>query len=390
MKIEVDVKDIREMIYGLKRTCMKKPTFSALNDIYVKANGGIHFWTTDFDTYIKSSPKGKIHEPGEASFRLKEFDKVLRKLNKHGGMLSIETDGEWIEFSHSKMDFRMQNSVEDYPDLPPRCSCFNAMTPEFREELGRVAAFYSDGGHRQNIQHVHFLTKGDDLVVESTDGHRLAQWTFAGEGLHTPESLPTETFGHKGDGGTGFMAWGDGVECATYILGRSKTRGDKVYLGFSEWNDWMLCIKFGRFEVYTTIPKDCTYPDLTYVIPAYCDRKPSAMSSDYVKNAIDLVSIFASPKTYNITLSHEPDEQRIVLRACDADRGEGEAEFTIIPGKDKRRVKCAMNYKYLEDAVDTLDCSVIHYDVSDTLSPFLMWPSDEPDKLMVVMPMGPQ
>lgn len=381
MKVEIDVNSLREMMHGLKKACNSKSTLDVLSCAFLRVNGGIHIWTTDLDTYVRASPKGIIHDPGEAAFRFAELDKVLRKINKHGGKLTVETEGDEVVFTHPKIGFRLPNMADEFPTRPGRPTNLVKLDQKFREELEIPSKFYSSDKASKFKVGVNFVTDGDDMWVQSTDGHRGAHWKFEGCGFEIPEGVKTNSQ-YLDRGRKAVLAWGEAVETAAYIMGRKKTGGKFAYIGFAD-NDY-LCLTFGRYEVFCRIVADQNFPDMTMAIPMYRPEESPVFSRKKFLEAVDMVSIFASSKTYQVVLHYKGE---VVEVSASYDGASGETVFGVIPGKDTRPVKAGFNYTYLKDAVRLLDSGVIGFYLVDTLTPLVMWADGQPDKILVVMPM---
>jgi DNA polymerase-3 subunit beta len=109
------------------------------------------------------------------------------------------------------------------------------------------------------------------------------------------------------------------------------------------------------------------------------------MNRKRLLEAVNLVSIFASPKTRTVRFHYRGED--VELSASDPDRGEGASEFPVAPGVDKRSMKAGFNYGYLVDAVKLLGSDEVGFYIVDALSPFVMWAQGRPEYEVMVMPM---
>lgn len=397
MKVEIDVNDLREAMYGLKKVRSKTSTLSCLGMLYIRANGGIKCVTSDLDNYVQAMMKGRIHQRGEVAIDFDQLHKVIKKIWRAGGTLTIETEDDstegdpWVTITHPKLTSRMPNAASDFPTLPPKVGDWTQLSEEFRNDFGKVVPYASNDDARPNLTGVDFHMTDQGLTLWATDGHRACGFSFADDEFEAPDGYNTV----HGEAGYDCIVDKRGLYTADYIAGRTKTKGKKMYLGFSQGEKaaTRAVLKFGRYEVFCHI-KDKTFPDLMQVRPPLPHDRP-IIERKHFEEAVDVVSIFASPKTNNIRMYYKPEDGHVEFYASDPRKGEGKTDIPAdvpdcdIPEDDdgSNAVKVGFNYKYVDDVLDTLEGGLIEFVMLDTLSPVTFNAPGQRDKWVIVMPM---
>jgi DNA polymerase III sliding clamp (beta) subunit (PCNA family) len=308
-------------------------------------------------------------------FDLGHVEAPLKKLK--GNHILIETvsnhknGGDRIQFESGKMKFDVLASDHIELQFPDRKKFYwSILDKQINEAIYRAFDFASKDITRNTFNGIFLNNKKDNgLRVEATDGHRLYVNTLKDEflpknckGLFIPETSKT---------------------CLEAILKKKPNRQKDLFIGLA---DDMAMIGLGDYYIVTIseLRDGNCYPSFDQVANPNEEGLVSAnVPCSELKEAIDQVSTFVG-KTNGITF--KINEGSMNLDATDGSRA---GSYTIDRlDADVANVKFIINYKYVNDALDTLGKdTIINIKAKDSLAPTYWMNVQDEEEYIVIMPM---
>lgn len=309
-------------------------------------------------------------------FNLGDVEAPLKKLK--GNHILIETvknhknGGDRIQFESGRMKFDVIASDHIELEFPSRANFYwSILDKQINEAIYKAFDFASKDVARNNLNGIFLNNKKDNgLRVESTDGHRLYVNTLK------DEFLPKNS--------NGLFIPETSKECLEAILKKKPNRQKDLYIGLA---DDMAMIGVGDYYIVTVseLRDGSRYPSFDQVANpneeglAYANVPCSEM-----KEAIDQVSTFTG-RTNGITF--KINEGSMSLDATDGSRA-GSYTIDRLDTDYDVNVKFNMNYKYVNDALDTLGKdATVRIKAKDSLAPTYWMNIQDEEEYIVIMPM---
>lgn len=309
-------------------------------------------------------------------FNLGDVEAPLKKLK--GNTIVIETiknhknGGDRIQFESGKMKFDVLASDHIDLEFPDRKKFYwSILDQSINEAIYKAFDFASTDAGRDNLNGVYLNNKKDNgLRVEATDGHRLYVNTMKDEFL--PKScdglfIPTQC-----------------KDCLETILKKKPNRQKNLFVGTA---DDMAMVSVGDYHIVivSDIRSGSRYPNFDQVANPNEEGLMSAnVSCSEMKEAIDQVSTFTG-RTNGVLF--KISEDNMIIDATDGTRA-GSYTIDRIDADPFISVKFNMNYKYVNDALDTLGKDAkVRIKAKDSLAPTYWMNIQDEEEYIVIMPM---
>ncbi|MFB6352368.1 MAG: DNA polymerase III subunit beta [Bradymonadaceae bacterium] len=372
MKIQIASEDLEDELFKLQGVVSERSTLAILSNTLLEAEDGrLTLHATDLDTSISTSCACEVLEPGKVTLQAKSLFDIVKNLDSES--LTLETEENyWANLTAGDVDCRIVGThPDDFPEIldTEGTEMYPIGSSVLLDMIDKTLFSVSTDDARANLTGAFFkVTDEDNLLMVSTDGHRLSKIECNPEEFEptdeTPEALRE-----------GIIIPRKGLSELQRIVDADT---GELSFGFVDNN---VVFKHGPMTMSVRLIEG-TFPDFTQVLPNESDTK-AFIQKDQFLQSLKFVSLFASSKTNNarLTLSDEGLE----LYASDPDKGEGQKVVPVDYEGDK--VKAGYNYRYLLDALNAIDGDEISLEIIDTLSPTLIRDTDRDEALYVIMPM---
>ncbi|MBN9525419.1 MAG: DNA polymerase III subunit beta [Alphaproteobacteria bacterium] len=348
-----------------------RTTIPVLANVLVEAaDGRLRLAATDLDQLVTVGLGVDMAQPGRATLPGRMLHQILAKL----------PDGAPVQITHDAQAQRARLTAGrarfDLPTLPAadfpamkapgeggdEPSRFSLAAPQLVALLGRPAFAMSREETRYYLNGVYLHRLGERLAAVATDGHRLARATLAapaGAERIDPVILPRDTVANllklKPEG--------------EVTIAATPTR-----VSFS-WGDITLMTKVidGQFPDYERVIPKADQQSVT----ARIERKPLATT-------LDRVMAVATDRTRSVRLALGPGA--VTVSATEPEHGSAEDTLDLADYAGEP-LTIGFNGRYLIDGLEALAGDSVTFHGDSAGSPALITDPDDPDILVVVMPM---
>jgi DNA polymerase-3 subunit beta len=367
MKIRISRDDFSNELAKLQGVVSQRSTLAILSNALFEAKGDtLTMHATDIDVSISTSCQCKVLEEGSVTLQAKSLFDIVKNLQQDD--LELETeDNYWAKLKSGTVSCRIVGTHPD--DFPQILDTTDVEMYPIEAELllnmiDKTLFSISTDDARPNLTGAHLkLTDAGDLLMVSTDGHRLSKIQVEAEGK-PPEKLS------------------DGIIIPRKGLSELKKNvddsGPQLSFGTKDNN---IVFKHGPMSLSVRLI-DGVFPEFENVLPKESGNK-AILDKDTFAQSLKFVSLFANPKTSNVRLSLSEDG--LELYATDPDKGEGLKTVPVEYGGAP--VKAGYNYRYIQDVLNAIDGDEVSIEIIDTLSPTIIRDTSYDATLFVVMPM---
>lgn len=365
MKFSIEKAVFAKALARTTRVVERRNTYPILANVRLEAkDGSLSLRATDLDIEITASIPAMVSNPGVTTVPAALLEGIVRKF----------PDGSEVSFEHAdhnalvkagRSRFNLATlDADQFPDLKSGAftHTFTVPSADLERLFAKVAFAISTEETRYYLNGIYFHAADDNLRGVATDGHRLARYDLplpdgatGMPGVIVPRKTVTELAKLLG----GF----DGD--VTVEMSDTKTRwtmGDVVLLSKSI---------------------EGTFPDYQRVTPALTNRIATVGSAS-LKSAIDRVSIVSSErggKAVKFGLS----AGNLLLEVSNPDHGTSQEDLAVDWDADPFDI--GFNAKYCLDCLNVLSGKDFKMSFSDAGSPTRIFSDEDPNALLVLMPM---
>lgn len=372
MKIRISSEALSEELFKLQGVVSHRSTLAILSNALLEAEGDtLTLHATDLDISISTSCPCEVLEPGKVTLQARSLFDIVKNLEKD--TLELETeDNHWANLKSGSVSCRIVGThADEFPHLldTSTVELFPIGTERLLDMIDKTIFSISTDDSRANLTGAYFkVTDENNLLMVSTDGHRLSKIETPPEDFDPEADIPT--------------ALKEGIIIPRKGLSEIKRiidpKGSELSFGLIENN---VVFKSGPMSLSVRLI-DGTFPDFTQVLPKESDHR-AIVEKDLFDQSLKFVSLFASSKTHNVRLSL--GDEGLELYASDPDRGE--AKKAVPVDYDGQPVKAGFNFRYIKDVLGAIEGDAVSIEMIDTLSPTLIRDPERDEMLFVVMPM---
>ncbi len=372
MKIRISSDAFTEELFKLQGVVNQRSTLAILSNALLEAEGDtLTMHATDLDISVSTSCPCEVLEEGKVTLQAKSLFDIVKNLE--GESLELETEENyWANLNAGSVSCRIVGThADEFPNILDTSSVelFPIDTERLLDMIDKTIFSISTDDSRANLTGAFFkVTDEENLLMVSTDGHRLSKIETPPEEFDTQADIPallTE----------GIIIPRKGLAEVRRIIDPG---GSELSFGIIDNN---IVFKSGPMSLSVRLI-DGTFPDFTQVLPKESDHRATVEKS-LLEQSLKFVSLFASSKTNNIRLTLSEDG--LELYASDPDRGE--AKKSVPADYEGQPVKAGFNFRYLKDVLGAVNGDAVSIEIIDTLSPTLVRDPDRDEMLFVVMPM---
>lgn len=372
MKIRISRDQFSNELAKLQGVVSQRSTLAILSNALLEAEGNtLTMHATDIDISVSTSCECEVLEEGRVTLQAKSLFDIVKNLEQDD--LELETeDNHWAKLVSGAVSCRIVGThPDDFPQIldTSDIEMYPIGSEVLLDMIDKTLFSISTDDARPNLTGAFFkITEENQLLMVSTDGHRLSKIEASPEEFEPSGSTPDQLR--------------EGIIVPRKGLAELKknvdVKGAELSFGLKNNN---IVFKHGPMSLSVRLI-DGSFPDFTQVLPKESDNK-AVLQKDVFAQSLKFVSLFANPKTSNVRLSLSDDG--LELYATDPDKGEGLK--TVPVDYAGSAVKAGYNYRYIQDVLGAVDGDEVTIEIIDTLSPTLIRDTTREEVLFVVMPM---
>lgn len=371
MKIISLQENLKQGFFTVGRIAGKNNNLPILNNILIKAEkGNIKFITTNLEIGIVSTVRGKIEIEGSFTVDSKIITDYISLLPNKKVCLELKDKELIIDSENYKTKIRGQ-SAEEYPLIPEveKDVCFSADAVEFKKALSQVIFAVSTSESRLELSGVLFNFSKNNLVIAATDSFRLTEKKIKLKKYNDGEKkiiIPAKTLQEllRILSGGGEIINNEEKEINFYI------------------SENQILFTYGLTELISRLIEG-QYPDYEQIIPNSLKTTSRINRAELIR-AVKAASLFSKIGINDINIDFPANKNKAVISAVSSQTGENITEIeAVVKGDDNSVV---INYKYLLDGLNNMDCETVDVEVIDNNTPCIIKPEGGEDYIYIIMP----
>lgn len=370
MKFECLQQDLLKTLQQVVPVTEKKTTMPILSNLLLEVRDErLIICGTDLELAIESSCLVKTHSEGKICTPAQQWMDIVRRLPDPNVKIHRDDQG-WLILKSGKAQFRLATlDAAEFPKLPdPKDHHFQPVHKNlFLKGVEKTGYAMAVDEMRYNLNGI-FVEKvsesGKNVIkMVSTDGHRLAFFNYILE----KEDL-------KLDKGVIFPR--KGVTELKRIL--SEFEGDTLQTSITNTN---AAFVLGNTKLYMKLVVG-DFPKYKDFIPKE-GKKNLKIKKTFLSDSLKRVSILAEGKSKAVKFTIRPDG--VILSAQSPELGE--AQEDVAAEFDGGELQIGFNAKYLLDALAVFDGDMLTFQIDHEQSPGLLFDTNDPSCMSIIMPM---
>lgn len=357
----------------------KKSTVNVLSHVLLTTtpDGGLDLLATDYDVTVQGQYTTEVIEPGRLAVNGRSLFDVVKALPDRPIQVR-GLDNHWAEIRCGRAEFKLTGmQPDDFPrfDWDELVGGLTLPKAVLSRMIERTAFSVSTDETRLALNGVYFQIQPTDsgsirLVMVSTDGHRLSMVEELIEDPGYTGEAANAIIHRKGTGELRRMLEGPDENTRVALIGADivvENDGNRM--------------RIRQIEE--------SFPDYTKVIPTQSNVRAS-MPRDGFIDAIRRIATLTSSKTSIIRLelggTPGPGGESLV-RVSSSNPETGEAHDAIECDYAGEPLTVGFNFRYLLDALSSIEGETVHFEMQDAYSPGVLRPADGGSGVYVIMPM---
>ncbi len=366
MKIEIQKKDLLNLIARTQNIVEKRNTMPVLVNVLLDASGQhLKAYATDLEVSLTDNVPAVVKEPGKVAVSAKSLFEITKELFDGPAQL-IKKDNNWLEIKQGKFLSKIVGvAAEEYPVFPTYNSeNFSKIdASEFKHMIDKTIYSVSNDETRYHLNGVFFESVDkNNITMVATDGHRLSLIKKSFSGLSFNEKV-------------GVIIPKKGLFEIKKLIESST---EDVYVAV-EGSQFIL--KSGSCVLMIRLIEG-KYPNYLQFIPQKLAHKV-VIPREHILSSLKRVSLFANQKSKAILLSFSLN--RLEITSNNPELGDAKEELDIeYAGPD---IKIGFNARYIEDVLKNIEQEKIEIELNDQTSPGVVKAQGKDNYINVVMPM---
>ena len=326
---------------------------------------------TNLEISISMSVGAKIKKEGEITIPARVITDLITNLQP--GSVNLKTDKERLLITSQNFSGDVSGmNASDFPSVPQSIgkNITNIPKDEFISALSQVLFAVSSDETRPVLTGVLFLLRKNNFILVATDGFRLSQ-----------KSLKTKL----------------NLKSNNLILPKN-VLSELVRLSGEE-EEIKFVFKEGESQVVFSIANSVLasriiegeFPDYERIIPKRSTFKVF-LDKEELLRAVKLSSVFARDSANVVKIKLGRDNLLLSAESSQSGSQETQVDAKIegdIKGKDGG-LTIALNYRFLEDFLSTVEGDEVSIELTDANSPGVFKDTKDPDFLHLIMPVRTQ
>lgn len=335
------------------------------NFLFETEDKRIKLSSTDLEVGVSCYIKGEIVNEGSVTIPAKRFGDIIRELPNDKDIEIKANEMNQINIRCGKSHFILMGLPKaDYPVLPTfsKEEMFNLSETMLKTILRRTSFAASTDETRYILNGVYILIEKGLLKVVATDGRRLAyiNTNNIDKNIKQKAIIPTKA-----------------VNELQRVLS-SENGKSGVNVGIS---DNQIVFNVDSVTVISRLIEG-TYPNYEQVIPKSNDLKIKMKTKDTL-SAVKQMALLVSDKTSVVKFLFGKN----VLKMSASAQGLGSGEVELDVEHSGKNLEIAFNPAFLIDILKNIDEDEFFIELTSSLNPAVVKPSNNKDYLCVIMPM---
>jgi DNA polymerase-3 subunit beta len=340
----------------------KNLSLPILHNILIDIHGGeITLKSTNLEIAIISHLRGKIEKEGSLTVNGKLFFDFIN-LQPNGKIHVAQKDNDLHITSSSSKTVIKGSPVEEFPLIPHienKKFAVSVLMQEFHKAILAVLPTISLQESRPEISGLYMEFVGKEMVIVGTDSYRLAEY-----------KLPSPTTDVQG----------------SYIIplrtiqeiNRIFSNGNATLI----FTDNQLSCAHEDVELISRLIEG-KYPDYRQIIPQE-EKTTISFNRQECLQAVKTASLFCKSGVNDVELTTKKSEKLLMIVAANSQVGENISTVPCtITGQDTSIV---FNYRYMLDALGTIETENVLLGLTDANSTGMLRPSDTTPLIHLIMP----
>jgi len=330
VRIVIEKNDLYEGLQRVFNVVPQKPTLPVLSNFLLTVSGdekapGLLISGTDMDMSITTRLACDVTGEGSITVNAKRFISIIRELPD--GEVTVDIDGEKIRVDFkSGQSSMMGMSASDFPPVRESIEGVSVELSgdEFFDMVDKTSFAVSTERTRMALTGVYVRISSDDMVMVSTDGHRLSLFGKRIDITTDKVSeaiVPPKALNHAG------RIFSSDVKLNGIVFGQG-----------------VMLFDFDCTTVFTKLIEG-PYPDFRQVIPTN-NSKLVTISTELLEAAVRRVSVLSSSITHRIRLALNPGQMEVMTTNVDIG---GEARESIDIEYDGDSLVIGFNAVFLQE-----------------------------------------
>jgi len=176
VKIVIGKESLLEGLQKVFNIIPQKPTLPVLsNFLFRTVDARLYISGTDMDISITTSLECNVEEEGEVTVNAKRFIGIIRELPSGDININVENERVTVDFKNGQSSIMGMSSV-DFPALKDSIEGIevNLSGTDFVEMVEKTSFSIAQDRTRLILTGVYWKVSKDEMVMVSTDGHRLS------------------------------------------------------------------------------------------------------------------------------------------------------------------------------------------------------------------------
>lgn len=366
MKIEIQKKDLLNLIGRTQNIVEKRNTMPVLVNVLLEAHGQtLKAYATDLEVSLTDSSPAVIKEEGKVAVSAKNLFDLTKELLE-GPIQLTKKENNYLEIKQGKFQSKIVGvAAEEYPVFPTyKSENFSLVdSNEFKEMIDKTIYSVSNDETRYHLNGVYFENHGDNILsMVATDGHRLSLIK-----KNFKQAAFTEKIG---------------------VIIPKKGLFEIKKLIENTTNELFIAVEGSQFIVKSGTCVlmirliEGRYPNYQQFIPQNLNQKIK-INREILLSSLKKVSLLANQKSKAILLSF--GDNKLEVSSSNPELGDATDELEIEYGGPQ--IKVGFNARYIEDVLKNIETEHIEFELKDQVSPGLIKPLSQNTYVNVVMPM---
>jgi DNA polymerase III subunit beta len=364
MKVECEIKKIKEAILQTERITGKNLTLPVLNSILLIAKGkNLKLRSTNLSLGIEVDIPAKVEKEGVVAISGTVLGEIFSNIYQNENIFIEENNGNLsIKTKKSQIKLKGQ-SYEDFPTIPiVEGKIFEIEAKKFIEGIKSVYYSSSSSDIKPEISSVYIYSNEGSLVFVSTDSFRLAEKKIKIKEIEEIEGilLPYKNISEI------LRVFGDfsGILKICFNKNQLSISTNGIYL--------------------TSRVIDGVFPDYRQIISKELKTNVVVLKQDLL-NALKLSNIF-SDKFNQVNLLIDPKKKIFELSSSNNEVGENKTYLdATLTGEE---VQLGFNYKYFFDCFQSIVSDSVSVKINGAQKPIIISGVSDNSFLYLIMPMN--
>ncbi len=360
MKLTVTQENLSRALSTVSRVASSRTSLPILSNVLLKTEGNrLIVAATNLDIAISETIGAKIAEPGTLTVPARLMQDFISSLPS--GNLELDVSENKLQLNADRFHSTINGvSAEEFPVMPTidGGATIEFSSLEMKQTLQQVLFAASSDEARPVLTGVYLHSENKSIYVAATDSYRLAEKTLK-----------------KDTGELGLLIPNHSLQ---ELLRALKDDADVVQVTYDE---QQARFKVADIEIVTRLV-DGAYPDYKKLLPAKFETT-AKLTKQALAEITKVSSLFAREAAGSITLKIDEQAQEISISSIASQVGENTAQAEAeVTGS----ATITMNSRYILDALQAFDGSVIQVNVNGKLDPCVLTDPDDSSYLHVIMP----